>query len=266
MLDQSRLLTFSCRLYTLLLLAYPTRFRRAYSREMAQVFRDDIRGTFRESGAAGLMGLWVLVVLDLLKTAFAEHIWEVFHMPMEKLMRFSGPAAMLAGAFWTRFWWMADFDQGSGTATTLGIALSLTVLLSAFALSGTFARLSNRTPAVVTLLVAIAGLGLFGVLGLVILFTDSGNSLVWLLFMAGYWLLLVGFATMGSVALTSGASKIVAYSLLALALFSVVIWISGSENREIQLAGVIGLGVSWVALGFGLWTSTKDVPGPALPA
>ncbi len=39
MRDQSHIVTFSVRLYKLLLLAYPTRFRRAYGREMAQVFR-----------------------------------------------------------------------------------------------------------------------------------------------------------------------------------------------------------------------------------
>lgn len=61
-LDQSRILIFSGRLYSLLLLAYPTRFRRTFGREMAQVFRDDIRGTFQESGAVGAWSFAPLLV------------------------------------------------------------------------------------------------------------------------------------------------------------------------------------------------------------
>ena len=45
MQNHSQLLTLSGRIYNLLLLAYPARFRRVFGQEMAQVFRDDLRHT-----------------------------------------------------------------------------------------------------------------------------------------------------------------------------------------------------------------------------
>ncbi len=62
---------------------------------MAQVFRDETRYTLQESGMVGLTGLWFFTLYDLLKTAIAEHLWDVFHMSMEKLLRWSGPAAAI---------------------------------------------------------------------------------------------------------------------------------------------------------------------------
>ena len=93
-------LALSGRIYSLLLYAYPVPFRREYGRLMAQLFRDEARDTLQGSGTAGLIGLWFLTLYDLMKTAFAEHIWEVFHMPIEKLQRWSGPAAAIAGPLW----------------------------------------------------------------------------------------------------------------------------------------------------------------------
>lgn len=71
-----RFVTVSERLYRLLLLAYPPGFRRLYGPPMAQVFGDCCRAAYRRHGTAGLAGLWVHILLDLVATAPAEHALE----------------------------------------------------------------------------------------------------------------------------------------------------------------------------------------------
>jgi hypothetical protein len=60
----ARLLRFSLGAYALLLRAYPAAYRRRYEREMQQVFRDVCKDTLRQSGARGLLGLWLPALWD----------------------------------------------------------------------------------------------------------------------------------------------------------------------------------------------------------
>lgn len=76
MSTKTNLVDYSARIYRLLLFAYPAGFRHEYSREMAQVFRDDLQASLPESGPAGLVNLWFLLVIHLVKTALAEHFRE----------------------------------------------------------------------------------------------------------------------------------------------------------------------------------------------
>lgn len=69
-----RLMINSERLYRLLLLAYPTDFRRTYRREMIQTFRDCCREALQQRGQWGMLRLWGLVLYDLVTTAFIEHL------------------------------------------------------------------------------------------------------------------------------------------------------------------------------------------------
>ena len=69
-----RAVSGSERLYRALLAAYPKEFRRAYGREMAQVFRCMCREEVVSSGSRGLVRLWVRTLWDLLTTALAERI------------------------------------------------------------------------------------------------------------------------------------------------------------------------------------------------
>lgn len=62
----------SRRVYEALFLAYPKEFREEYGPHMAQVFEDSCREEYRRSGAIGLVGLWIRVLLDLGKNAFTE--------------------------------------------------------------------------------------------------------------------------------------------------------------------------------------------------
>lgn len=65
------LLAISDRLYRLLLVGYPTSFRRRYGPEMAQVFRDCVRDACQHGG---LLGLLVRTLGDLLVTVPVEHL------------------------------------------------------------------------------------------------------------------------------------------------------------------------------------------------
>ncbi len=69
-----RLVALTERCYRVLLLAYPTAFRRAYAREMSLTFRDGCRETLREEGVWGLARLCGLTLSDLVTTSFKEHM------------------------------------------------------------------------------------------------------------------------------------------------------------------------------------------------
>ena len=80
-------LAISDRLYHLLLLAYPARFRRAYGRDMEQLFRDCCRDAYGQNGALGLIGLWLPTLFEWATTTLNEHISEVCHMSSANLVR-----------------------------------------------------------------------------------------------------------------------------------------------------------------------------------
>ena len=270
MLDQSHILTFSVRLYNLLLLAYPTRFRRAYGREMAQVFRDDIRDTFQESGAAGLIGLWFLVGLDLLETAFAEHIWEVFHMPIEKVERWTGVAATLGGALWVFVplsveVWNVDLNEGVLIFLMLAI-----MLLWAIALGGLYRRLPAASyPAnKVTFAMVEIGLLLLAIGLLLLNYTELEEvpTAMGILALIG---MVLGIAGMGVIALVHrvlGFWRFAPLTLGGVFLAFIVVTTIPESPQELQTALIILFGISWFLLAFGLWSKTREEAGPALPA
>jgi hypothetical protein len=64
-------MNISCKLYGLLLFAYPVAFRRQFGNEMLQVFRDSYR--LRETRRRSLAGFWLLTLFDVAVTALKEH-------------------------------------------------------------------------------------------------------------------------------------------------------------------------------------------------
>ena len=270
MLDQSHILTFSVRLYNLLLLAYPTRFRRAYGREMAQVFRDDIRDTFQESGAAGLIGLWFLVGLDLLETAFAEHIWEVFHMPIEKVERWTGVAATLGGALWVFVplsveVWNVDLNEGVLIFLMLAI-----MLLWAIALGGLYRRLPAASyPAnKVTFAMVEIGLLLLAIGFLLLNYTELEEvpTAMGILALISMVLGLTGMGVIALVHRVLGFWRFAPLTLGGVFLAFIVVTTIPESPQELQTALIILNGISWLLLAFGLWSKTREEAGPALPA
>ncbi len=91
----------SARLYRLLLVAYPARFRREYAEPMAQVFRDSIREAERQRGARGIVCLWLATLRDLARTALVERVSEVIAMSRANWIRWGGLASMLLGLVWS---------------------------------------------------------------------------------------------------------------------------------------------------------------------
>src|ERR1041384_144432 len=63
----------SSRVYKVLLLAYPSAFRREYGHQMQQVFRDRYRDEARRNGYLAVADYWLRTVLDLALTAMREH-------------------------------------------------------------------------------------------------------------------------------------------------------------------------------------------------
>lgn len=267
MQDGPKLLILSARIYRLLLYAYPVPFRREYGREMAQVFRDDTRHTLRQRGVSALAGLWLLTFIDLLKTALAEHIWEVFHMPMEKLQRWSGPAAAIAGLLWVSLFLIEV--EGN-----LGMLYVPVLLLMAVGLAGLYQRLpaSLRLGRRLAFGVALIGLLLMLAVALGLSFLTGADDL----FFTTLWALLVvflpvivGFAGVGVIAISTGALGRLSFVPLAQAAFLLGMFLTMSDSGPedpAQLTFHVLFGISWVLLGFALWSTPEDATDPALPA
>jgi capsular polysaccharide biosynthesis protein len=65
---------FSRRIYAFLLLAYPRSHRAEYGDPMAQIFRDQCRDAWKESGKWGLLKLWLCILPDLVGTSILERL------------------------------------------------------------------------------------------------------------------------------------------------------------------------------------------------
>ena len=70
----SRDSSLSERLYRLMLLAYPRRFREEYATEMFLAFRDACSETSRQQGTLGVLSLWCDFFCDYVKTVCIEHV------------------------------------------------------------------------------------------------------------------------------------------------------------------------------------------------
>jgi signal peptidase I len=75
---ESLLLGGCCRLYSVLLYAYPPEFRRQYARPMEQLFRDRCRDLARGSGRLTLFRFALHVAADWLRTSLRERLAEVW--------------------------------------------------------------------------------------------------------------------------------------------------------------------------------------------
>ncbi len=263
MLPPSKFSTLSNRIYCLLLYLYPSTFRREYGYHMAQLFRDDVRDTLQESGPFAVFGLWLLAFFDLLKTAIAEHIWEVFNMPIEKFERWTGLAAALGGA-------LLIFATLAATQfVILALIVVVMFLMWALALGGLYRRLptvshhGNKASFAISIISI-----LLSVIGLLILFlTEVGLTLIGF----GYFGLGLGIAGMGIIAFrhrVMGVWRFVPLLLAVVWLVFIIVYFIQDFMMESPVAVALILlnGVCWLLLGIGLWTSAKDEAGPALQA
>lgn len=94
-LSDISVIALSVRLYQALLIVYPTRFRKEYGSLMLQVFGDCCLRAFRQNGINGMIELWAVTILDLVRSAIAEHLHKETVMTKPKFMRFSAWALMV---------------------------------------------------------------------------------------------------------------------------------------------------------------------------
>jgi len=253
-------LALSGRIYSLLLYAYPVPFRREYGRLMAQLFRDKARDTLQGSGTAGLIGLWFLTLIDLLKSAFAEHIWEVFHMPIEKLHRWSGPAAAIAGPLWVSLFLIEVEDN------IRFLLFVPTALLMAVGLAGLYRRLPTSLRLGNRLALGVALIGLLLMLAAVLGLSLTEADIFWNTMVVAFPTLIAGIAGMGVIAISKRALGRLSFVTLAQAAFLLGMFSTGdSGGNPLQITFLVLYGFSWMLLGVALWNAHEDAPGPALP-
>lgn len=267
-MEQSKMLFLSNRIYSLLLRAYPAPFRREYGRDMAQLFRDDVRDTLRDSGTIALIGLWFLILIDLVKTAFAEHIWEVFHMPIEKMTRWSGPAAAIGGIFfYLGVIWNFGFDGANFSIPFVILTFMITIPLIGLGFYGLYKRLSTKNGLSNRLFFALALIGL--------IIYNTGSMLTVFLDMEvlltpgliGWSMMQLGLGGMGFIALSTNSLGKWSFTPLLVVGFSLLLMIVFFLNEMVinspMIIGLILLSLSWILLGIGIMQNQEDQAGPA---
>lgn len=85
-------------LYRLLLKAYPKSFQQEYGPHMLQVFRDLCRRSHGRRGPSGMLSLWALTLLDLVRSLVEEHLQRETLMSKNTLIRLGGWAMVIGGA------------------------------------------------------------------------------------------------------------------------------------------------------------------------
>lgn len=80
------------RMLARILRLYPQAFRDAFAADMLLTFRDQCRAKYAKSGAVGVIGLWLITVLNV--------IWEAGREHTDSLARLGALAWMLGGALW----------------------------------------------------------------------------------------------------------------------------------------------------------------------
>ena len=260
------MLSFSDNLYRRFLRAYPAEYRRGFSEDMAQVFRDLCREIYEREGLLGFLGLWLTTLFDLLKTAIEERSKEVVQMTKEKFVRLSGWALMLGGAaFMLGF---ALGGQETSFSDPLGgqdafVEYSQLVLIPLAMTSFTVGMLGMRSRYGAQVgrfgrfslaLGAIGGaIGFVGAIGLGLLVDGDGW---WITTMLGLLLVLVGMLLFGIAAVRKrplprwNALPLITGSLLLL--IPIASLITGSDELSVPVLATIFLLIAagFVALGF----------------
>ena len=151
MLDRTRIV--SCRIYGLLLFAYPKDFRREYGPHMAQVFRDSYRAEKRTR----VFRLWLNTLVDLLRTAPKERMQNVDEGVVMKAIRNLAIAIVIyaLAIFLTgRFLVTARHHLPFAVGTFIDSLVSIGVLFNFIVLLLVSTRLMAATRAVVTSAIA----------------------------------------------------------------------------------------------------------------
>jgi signal peptidase I len=78
------MMDYLCRLYSMMLYAYPADFRREYAAPMKQIFRDQYREAARTAGVPRILRFMALVMTDWIRTTARERATEFWNSGREK--------------------------------------------------------------------------------------------------------------------------------------------------------------------------------------
>lgn len=115
--------TLSERVYAILLLVYPKRFRREYGPLMAQAFGDQCREESGRGGAFGLVRLWLRTLPDLMVSMVSERsramgnalVRTVGFMTLKNLMLFNAAVLLAFGIVFANGPWIELYGFASPT-------------------------------------------------------------------------------------------------------------------------------------------------------
>jgi hypothetical protein len=199
--------TFSIRIYQLLLNAYPAKFQQEYGTDMMQVFQDCCLRAARQGGGKGMAKLWAVTLLDILQSVISEHRQKETYMSKSRFIKLSGWAlivgaiSFLPGFIGMLFWETRTFDWSTPPMQLAAFAVFLAPIFTAVGLAGL--RIRYKVGGAILLFGIV--IGLFLVIGgalVQFLTTDSSVSesyyYVWL---GGVFVLYVGLSIFGILAL-----------------------------------------------------------------
>lgn len=89
-------MSFSKRIFRLMLSGYPRQFRREFGPDMVQVFNDCYRAAKRDNRTLAIPRLWIQVSVDALKTVPSEH-WDNFQRDDSAMNKFLKDAIAAIG-------------------------------------------------------------------------------------------------------------------------------------------------------------------------
>jgi len=143
------LISSSVRVYQVLLVAYPTKFRQEYGSHMLQVFRDCCLRTFHQGGTNGMARLWAITLFDLIQSVVSEHAHKEIEMKKEmkpRDIRMAGWALILSGAALAISMYFGALGDSYWFAIT-GILTFLCLPLLAVGMLGLRSRYANQVGA-----------------------------------------------------------------------------------------------------------------------
>ena len=182
-------------------------------------------------------------------------------MPMEKLQRWSGPAAAIAGLLWVSIW-LIEVDDN-----VIFLLFVPALLFMAVGLAGLYRRLPASLRLGNALAFGVALIGLLLMLASALGLGLTGADLFWNTLWVAFLTMTVGIASMGVIAISKRALGRLSFVPLAQAVFLVGTFFTGGDSGPdpLQITFTILFGISWMLLGVALWNTREDAPGPALP-
>lgn len=278
------IIALSLRIYRLLLVAYPARFRQEYGSHMSQLFRDCCLRTVQLSGTNGMLKLWAITLLDLVQSVISEHRQKQGFMTRSKFIRVSGwsliagAGAFLPGAIGMLLWdtqyalpsWDAPLMQ------VMAFAVFSAPLLFAVGLMGLRARYGSVVGTLgggVLLFGAVLGvlLLIIGILGQMLASTDSASEDYYYVWAWGVFALFSGLFCFGVLALMkkpmsrwNGLPLIASLWLPILLLVGLIGNAPFESLLTFAIAGLVLMTVAMILLGYILQGDVAEAaPAPA---